>query len=186
MHRPTTVLISAVVFSFSFLLSAGCGQGDKGNKDSQPKLDSGLVKGPHKKPNLDTGPAKDADKKGKPDADPKKKPGKGDVRKPDFSVNVQEFTKEFIADRDAADRKYDNKDVLLTGQVEEMGKNKFGDLLVARLKGGNGRQVSVTLGNDAVLKKGDTVRFRVELVVGPPRVTAKEIEMGVGHVIGAK
>jgi hypothetical protein len=72
-------------------------------------------------------------------------PGKGQPGKADFALSVDEFTREFHRDENAAIRKYQGKVVELTGEVDRVGTQDAGASAVVLMEGAK-KQASDILG----------------------------------------
>jgi hypothetical protein len=57
------------------------------------------------------------------------------ARKPDFTLTAEEFTREFLKDKDAAKKKYEGKRVEITGEVSGVSSPDAGKTAVVQLQG---------------------------------------------------
>jgi hypothetical protein len=100
------------------------------------------------------------------------------------STTASELAGEFAKDAKAAAAKYEDRELIVAGEVEDV--TKKGDFHYARLKGDGKLGVSVILGPEeaAVMKKGQQARVRGEL--GFPAFEKNEVRLASRFLLEAK
>ncbi len=102
-----------------------------------------------------------------------------------LQVRAEDLVKDFTKDLQAARKKYTDKWVVVSGQVDDL--TKKGGFNYAKLKGDGKLRVSVTMGGDelAHLKKGEDVRLR-GMFMGAPGIENNEVALQMGFLVPAK
>jgi hypothetical protein len=100
-----------------------------------------------------------------------------------MAVNAEDMAKEFIADFQTATAKYQGKDVVIAGKIDEL---LDGMVPAVKLHGHGDLAVSIYMGGAEVesLKKGQSVRLRGRFLLA--EVAKKEIRFQMGFVVEAK
>ena len=103
-----------------------------------------------------------------------------------IAVTAADLAREFARDKEAAAKKYNEMtDVVVTGEVVEVGKKN--DFEYARLKGDGkvGVKVNLQAGEMQYLKQGQTAQLRSNLVY-PPTFANDEVSIDAGFVLSAR
>ena len=101
-------------------------------------------------------------------------------------VAASDLAREFTENAAAAGKKYDTKDVIISGEVAALTKGEFNTTHV-KLKGNDKLQVSVFVGpnNVSFLKPGQAVKMRSNAPYAPS-VEKTEVRFDVGSVLEVK